>query len=353
MADNTMIIVAVIAVLVCICSSISGGVAFYMNQATPETAGSPPPPVGSPPPPAGSPPPPAGSPPPPAGSPPPPAAATVNANPGEAISCTGYNPKGDGAIYRYDGDRKMRHYPTADIAGSWDPNWGSGGGRKIDCTGFTLGTDITLNPASSTPAPNLFNGFGSATKLATATPEVNVKVGQAIGCITGNPKSDTGALYRYLGNKKISHYPNEGILNFWGSTGGDGPIKTMDCTGFTLGDDMMVPNSGDSVSCIGNEGYIQRYVGDKTIRGYPSEEIADSWNSNWRSNKVVDCSGLKAGPVMEKPKETPWNNCAVWLETTPGKHDDWCRNDFGSHATHVGQGQHGCPKGQGKGVCKN
>ena len=57
MADNTMIIVAVIAVLICICSSVSG-VAFYMNQATPEetpeTAGSPPPPAGSPPPPAAS-----------------------------------------------------------------------------------------------------------------------------------------------------------------------------------------------------------------------------------------------------------------------------------------------------------
>jgi len=149
MADNTMIIVAVIAVLICICSSISGGAAFYMTQATPEAS-----PAGSPPPPAGSPsssssssssPSPSPSPSPSTSTPP----SVVNAKPGEAISCTGYNPKGEGAIYRYDGDRKMRHYPTADIAGSWDPNWGSGGQRKIDCTGFTLGGDVALNPGSS------------------------------------------------------------------------------------------------------------------------------------------------------------------------------------------------------------
>lgn len=78
---------------------------------------------------------------------PPSTPASVGANPGEAISCTGYNPRGAGAIYRYDGDRKMRHYPNPDIAGSWDPNWPSGANRKIDCTGFTLGNDIQMNPA--------------------------------------------------------------------------------------------------------------------------------------------------------------------------------------------------------------
>ena len=66
----------------------------------------------------------------------------VNANPGDAISCIGYNPKGPGAIYRYDGNKAMRHYPNPSIASSWDPNWGSGANRKIDCTGFTLGPDI-------------------------------------------------------------------------------------------------------------------------------------------------------------------------------------------------------------------
>ena len=67
------------------------------------------------------------------------------ANVGEAISCYGYNPKGDGAIYRYDGHKSMRHYPNPDIAGSWDPDWMSGVNRRIDCTGFTLGNDIQMH----------------------------------------------------------------------------------------------------------------------------------------------------------------------------------------------------------------
>lgn len=71
------------------------------------------------------------------GPPPPPPA-----NPGEAISCKNYNPKGDGAIYRYEGDKKMRWYPNPDIAGYWDSKWQSGVQRQIDCTGITLGDDM-------------------------------------------------------------------------------------------------------------------------------------------------------------------------------------------------------------------
>lgn len=67
---------------------------------------------------------------------------------GNAISCTGYNPKGVGAIYRYDGNRTMRWYPNPQIAASWDSDWASGTNRQIDCTGFTLGNDIQLKVVS-------------------------------------------------------------------------------------------------------------------------------------------------------------------------------------------------------------
>ena len=46
-----------------------------------------------------------------------------------------------------------------------------------------------------------------------------------------------------------------------------------------------------------------------------------------------------------------WNNCVGWLDTNPGKHDDWCRNDKGQNWSHVGQDGAGCSKGFGKGVC--
>lgn len=45
----------------------------------------------------------------------------------------------------------MRHYPNPEIAGSWDPNWASGAQRIVDCTGFALGEDIKMNPASFKP----------------------------------------------------------------------------------------------------------------------------------------------------------------------------------------------------------
>lgn len=85
-------------------------------------------------------------------------------------------------------------------------------------------------PKKSTESPESESDETSST--------VNVKIGEAIGCRTGNPKDNLRALYRYVGDKKIRYYPNDEILNSWGSTAGDGPIRGIDCTGFTLGADM-------------------------------------------------------------------------------------------------------------------
>ena len=69
-------------------------------------------------------------------------AAHINIATGKAISCTGYNPKGAGAIYRYIGDKKIRWYSNPDIAGSWDSNFSQF--QTVDCTGFTLEKDMPL-----------------------------------------------------------------------------------------------------------------------------------------------------------------------------------------------------------------
>jgi hypothetical protein len=55
-------------------------------------------------------------------------------------------------------------------------------------------------------------------------------------------------------------------------------------------------------------------------------------------------------PALKEPPR-PWNNCVAWLETTPGRHDDWCANDFGTGWKHVGQDGGGCTPGFGKGTC--
>ena len=244
MADNTMIIVAVIAVLICICSSISGGAAFYMNQATPEET---PETAGSPPPPAGSPPPPAASPPPPAGSPPPPAGVTCKAD----GTWSNNSPVPPGTVITRACPSGGNQTATCKADGNWDSDW----------------------------------------QCSLANP------GQAIKCTGYNPKGD-GAIYRYLNNKKMSHYPNEQIADSWDPNWRN--PKQIDCTGFTLAADMVKISPGDAIGCVGNEGYIQRYVGDKTIRGYPSMEIAGTWDPNWWNSKVIDCSGLISGPVMAK-----------------------------------------------------
>jgi hypothetical protein len=130
------------------------------------------------------------------------------ANPGDSIMCTGYTPKGEGAIYRYEGDNKMRHYPTGEIAVSWDPNvWN--GNKKVDCTGITLGADMTKQVANP---------------------------GDSIMCTGYTPKGE-GAIYRYEGDNKMRLYPTGEIAVSWDPNVWNGN-KKVDCTGITLGADM-------------------------------------------------------------------------------------------------------------------
>lgn len=62
---------------------------------------------------------------------------------------------------------------------------------------------------------------------------------------------------------------------------------------------------------------------------------------------------VKATEVVRPRERRAWNNCVVWGETTPGKHDDWCMNDIGPGWKHVGQEGAGCAKGWGKGICES
>jgi len=216
---------------------------------------------------------------------------------GEAISCVNYNPKGEGAIYRYEGGMRMRHYPSPEIANSWDPNWGSGADRKIDCTGFTLDPDMPLLPQGEQDA-RIFQqnvrmpgqrdmerrkremekqdarragqimckadgtwsnnspvslgtvitrdcptgGFQTATCRADGGWDSDGKClprpGEAISCVNYNPKGE-GAIYRYEGNMRMRHYPSPEIANSWDPNWGSGVQRKIDCTGFTLDPDVI------------------------------------------------------------------------------------------------------------------
>ena len=52
-------------------------------------------------------------------------------------------PAGDGAIYRAE-NNILRHYVTADIAASWDPNWNNF--TQIDCAGANFGSPMAKKP---------------------------------------------------------------------------------------------------------------------------------------------------------------------------------------------------------------
>lgn len=66
---------------------------------------------------------------------------------GAPIYCTGYNPKGAGAVYRYVSPKTIQWYPNPTIAQSYDPNWALA--KSYNCTGFTLGPDLARAPSSS------------------------------------------------------------------------------------------------------------------------------------------------------------------------------------------------------------
>jgi len=69
---------------------------------------------------------------------------------GKSVKCTSNIPTartGD-TIYRWDGSN-LRPYPSETIAISWEPNYYNPGGvLDIDCAGFTVGTDMAINPAT-------------------------------------------------------------------------------------------------------------------------------------------------------------------------------------------------------------
>jgi hypothetical protein len=66
---------------------------------------------------------------------------------GKSVKCTSNIPEGKtgDTIYRWDGSN-LRAYPSETIATSWDPTYYSGGVLDIDCDGFTVGTNMAINP---------------------------------------------------------------------------------------------------------------------------------------------------------------------------------------------------------------
>lgn len=131
-------------------------------------------------------------------------------NPGQAVQCNGTDTlAGAGAVYRFDGTNKLRHYPNPTIASSWDTNWRSR--VSIDCTPFSKGDTMLFNLDKLNP-------------------------GQAVQCSINDTVGVPNAIYRYDGTNKLRYYPSPTIAGAW-----DANWRArvgIDCNTFTRGDDM-------------------------------------------------------------------------------------------------------------------
>jgi hypothetical protein len=82
------------------------------------------------------------------------------------------------------------------------------------------------------------------------------------------------------------------------STSGSSSGSAADTAGITAVANMPV---GTSVTCSSNgtTGAFYRYMGNNSIAGYPTPQIAASWNPNWGSNaSSIDCGGLTILPNL-------------------------------------------------------
>ena len=134
---------------------------------------------------------------------------------GASVGCKpGTEPNGmPTGVYRYSGNNTLQHYPTPEIASSWNPNWGSS--VDINCSTYALGDTVTrLNAAS-------------------------LKNGDAVGCMQGKelPNGVQGGIYRYVEDNVLRWYPNPTIARAWDPSWNQ-HIKWTDCTTYKSGDPM-------------------------------------------------------------------------------------------------------------------
>jgi len=169
----------------------------------------------------------------------------------------------------------------------------------------------TLNgpgPAGPGPAGPGPAGPGPAGPLTSLT------VGSAVQCEAGDPiGAPNAAVYRYVGDNTLRHYPNPTIASSWDPNWAS-LTKIADCTGVIKG--TTLPHKTVSDATVGSawqceasdpigapNAAVYRYMGNDTFRHYPNPTIAASWDPNWASlGKVPDCTGvIKGDPLPMKP----------------------------------------------------
>ncbi|DAZ97733.1 TPA: hypothetical protein N0F65_009013 [Lagenidium giganteum] len=169
----------------------------------------------------------------------------------------------DGTVFRYeDGTRRL--YSDADVAQSWDPNWVHF--RVVECMSIPEVSAMVFNPAA-------------------------LAEGQSIMC-----EGDDSRVYRYVGGD-YCYYPSIAIANSWDPDWKR--FVVTDCSRLSEGTvlDKYLPLDGDAIKCHADDAAVYRFESDE-LRLYPTPEIAWSWDAHWNRFHLLDCSDLKYGEDM-------------------------------------------------------
>ena len=198
---------------------------------------------------------------------------------GAAVRCSG----NDSAIYRWH-HGKLRHYPSGNIANSWDRYWRNP--VNIDCDGLSYGDPMELFVPTTAPSPPPVRNI------------VNLSDGSTVRC-----SDNTNTAYRWA-NNRLYQYADATVADSWYEFWRNS--KVVDCTDLQQGGMMQHrPAVGSSVVCTDNLAKVYWYTGNE-LRYFPSGAIAYSWDPNFRNFETIDCTGHSYGPaMMEKGAPTP------------------------------------------------
>jgi hypothetical protein len=98
-------------------------------------------------------------------------------------------------------------------------------------------------------------------------------------------------------------YPSQEIASSWDPEWGT--FKMADCTGIPKGDPMPLLSlkEGDSVECVGKEDTLYHFTGGQ-LREYPEGKgSAFIWDPDWENYKSDSCIGIPRGADMQERKE--------------------------------------------------
>lgn len=181
-----------------------------------------------------------------------------------------------GAVYYYDGSY-LHKYPSDEIARQWDFDYQRA--LVYDCSNIPVGGDAVENlPANKT----------------------------VIACSAEYPVK----LY-YYDDKLVRVFGTPLSVSNHSAGWKTDKVAILDCRCFYQGPAMPVvpstvypkpPGPGRSVRRLSDykTGRVYYYDYQKTLHEYPSDDVARSWDKNYKSAVVYDCSGVTVGDVATK-----------------------------------------------------